>query len=59
MGTGSDKKGQEKNEYVRRTVKIVKLGNKLQNTRLRWYGHLKRREEYYVGKKDDGDGGAR
>ena len=40
MGTGSDKK---RNEYVRGTAKIEKLGDKLRNARLRWYGHVKRR----------------
>ena len=33
-----------RNEYVRGTAKIAKLGDKLWNTRLRWYGHVKRRE---------------
>ena len=37
-------------EYVRGTAKIAKLGDKLRNARLRWYGHVKRREEGYVGK---------
>ena len=35
----------DKIEYVRRTAKIAKLGEKLRNVRLRWYGHVKRREE--------------
>ena len=47
MGTGSDKK---RNKYMRGTAKIAKLGDKLRNARLRWYGHVKRREEGYVGK---------
>ena len=38
-----------KNEYVRGTAKIAKLGDKLQNAQLCWYG--KRREEDYVGKR--------
>ena len=33
-----------RNEYVRGTVKITKLGDKLRNARLCWYGHVKRRE---------------
>ena len=40
-----------RNEYVRGTAKIAKLGDKLRNARLRWYGHVKRREEDYVGKR--------
>ena len=27
---------------MRGTAKIAKLGNKLRNARLRWYGHIKR-----------------
>ena len=48
-----------RNEYVRGNAKIAKLGDKLRNARLRWYGDVKRREEDYMGKKDDRDGGAR
>ena len=38
------------NNYMRGTAKIAKLGDKLQNARLCWYGHVKRREDY-LGKK--------
>ena len=51
MGIGCYKKGQNKNEYVSRTAKVAKLGDKLRGTRLRWYGHMKMREEGYVGKR--------
>ena len=47
MGTRSDK---IRNEYVRGTAKIAKLGDKLWNAKLRWYGHIKRREDY-MGKR--------
>ena len=46
--TRKDKIG---NEYVRGTAKIAKLRDKLRNARLRWYGHVKRRQEGYVGKR--------
>ena len=36
---------------MRGTAKIAKLGDKLRNARLRWYGHVKRREEGCVGKR--------
>ena len=36
---------------MRGTAKIAKLGDKLRGTRLRWYRHVKRREEGYVGKR--------
>ena len=56
---GVTRKDKIRNEYVRGTAKIAKLGEKLRNVRLRWYGHVKRREEDYVGKRDDVDGSAR
>ena len=48
---GVTRKDKIRNEYVRGTAKIAKLGDKLWNTRLRWYRHVKRREEDYVGKR--------
>ena len=45
------RKDKIRNKYVRGTVKIVKLGDKLRNARLCWYGHMKRRKEGYVGKR--------
>ena len=51
MGTGSNKKGQDKKKYVRGTVKIAKLEDQLRNARLRWHGQVKRKEEGYLGKR--------
>ena len=51
MRTGATRKDKIRNEYVRGTAKIAKLGDKLWNARLRWYGHVKRREECYAGKR--------
>ena len=48
---GVTRKDKIRNEYVRGTAKIAKLGDKLRNARLRWYKHVKRREEDYVGKR--------
>ena len=48
---GVTRKDKIRNEYVRGTAKIAKLGDKLRNVRLCWYGHVKRREEGYVGKR--------
>ena len=48
---GVTRKGEIRNKYVRGTAKIAKLGDKLRNARLRWYGHVKRREEGYEGKR--------
>ena len=36
---------------IRGTTKIAMLGDKLWNARLRSYGHLKKREEGYMGKR--------
>ena len=44
------RKDKIKNEYVRGTTKIAKLGDKLRNASLRWYGRVKRREDH-VGKR--------
>ena len=48
---GVTRKDKIRNEYVRGAAKIAKLGDKIRNARLRWYGHVKRREEDYVGKR--------
>ena len=40
-----------RNEYIRGTAKITKLGEKIRGARLRWYGHVKRREAEYVGRR--------
>ena len=45
------RKDKIRNKHVTGTAKIAKLGDKLRNARLRWYGHMKRREESYVGKR--------
>ena len=42
---GVTRKDKIRNEYVRGTAKIAKLGDKFWNARLRWYEHVKRREE--------------
>ena len=47
---GVTRKNKIRNEYVRGTAKTAKLGDKLRNARLRWYGHVKRREEGFGGK---------
>ena len=47
---GVTRKDTIKNEFVRGTAKIAKLGNKLRNARLRWYSLVKRSEEGYVEK---------
>ena len=45
------RKNKIRNEYVRGSAKIAKLGDKIRNAGLRWYKHVKRREEGYVRKR--------
>ena len=40
---GETRKDKIRNEYLRGTAKIARLGDKLRNAKLRWYGHVKRR----------------
>ena len=40
-----------RNEYIRGTVKVERLGMKMRKGRLRWYGHVMRRDQEYVGRK--------
>ena len=39
------------NEYISGTVKVERLGMKMREDRLRWYGHVMRRDQDYVGRK--------
>ena len=44
LALGVTRKDKIRNEYLRGTAKIAKLGDKLRNARLRWYGPVKKRE---------------
>ena len=48
---GVTRKDKIRNEYIRGTVKIQRLGMKMREGRLRWYGHVMRRDKEYVGRK--------
>ena len=48
---GVTRKGQIRNEYIRGTVKVERLEMKMKEGRLRWYGHVMRRDQEYVGRK--------
>ncbi|KAI5738758.1 hypothetical protein M8J77_010857 [Diaphorina citri] len=40
-----------RNEIIRGKVKVLEISKKIQEKRLQWYGHIKRRDEEYVGNK--------
>ena len=55
FATGVTRKDKIGNEYIRVTVKVERLGMKMKEGRLRWYGHVMRRARL-CRKKDDGNG---
>ncbi|KAK3514499.1 hypothetical protein QTP70_018669 [Hemibagrus guttatus] len=40
-----------RNEYIRGTADVRHLGDKVRETRLRWFGHVQRRESEYIGRR--------
>ena len=48
---GVMRKDKIRNEYIRGTVKVKGLGMKMTESRLRWYGHVMREDQEYVGRK--------
>ena len=40
-----------RNETIRGTAEVGEISKKVQESRLKWYGHVLRREEEYVGKR--------
>ena len=45
------RKNKIRNEHIRSTAKVERLGMKMREGRLRWYGHVMRRDQEYVGRK--------
>ena len=45
------RKDKIRNEYIRGTVKVERLGMKMREGRLSWYGHVMRRDQEYIGRK--------
>ena len=48
---GVTKMDKIRNERIRGTVKVEKISKKIQERRLQWYGHVRRREDGYVGRR--------
>ena len=48
---GVMRKDKIRNKYIKGTVKIERLGMKMREGRLRWYGPVMRRGQEYVGRK--------
>ena len=49
-----------RNEYIRGTAQVGKFGEKTREARLRWYEHLRRKDDGYINwEKDAEDGVAR
>ena len=48
---GVTRKDKIRNEYIRSTVKVERLGMKMREGKLRWYGHVMRRDKEYVGRR--------
>ena len=40
-----------RNEYVRGTAQVGKFGERTREARLRWYGHLRRKDDGYIGRR--------
>ena len=48
---GMTRKDKIRNEHIRSTVKVERLGMKMREGRVRRYGHVMRRDQEYVGRK--------
>ena len=49
--SGVTKLDKIRNERIRGTQKVGEISKKVQESRLKWYGHVLRREYEYVGKR--------
>ncbi len=49
--SGVTKLDRIRNEIIRWTTKVGELSKKVQESMLKWYGHVLRREDEYVGKR--------
>ena len=49
--SGVTKLDRIRNERIRGTTRVGEISKKVQESRLKWYGHVLRREDEYVGKR--------
>ena len=49
--SGVTKMDRIRNERIRGTTKVGEISEKVQESRLKWYGHVSRRQDEYVGKR--------
>ena len=47
----SDKNGQNQEWYIRGTAQVGRFGEKTREARLRWYGHVLRKYDGYIGRR--------
>ena len=40
-----------RNEYIRGTAQVGWFGEKTREARLRWYGHVLRKDDWYIGRR--------
>ena len=45
------RKDKIRNEHIKSTVQVEQLGMKMREGKLRWYGHVMRKDQEYVGRK--------
>ena len=50
--SGVTKLDRIRNERIRGTTKVGEISKKVQESRLKWYGQVLRREDEYVGKRE-------
>ena len=48
---GVTRKDKIRIDFIRSTVKLEQLGMKMRKGRLRWYGHVMKRDQEYVGRR--------
>ena len=40
-----------RNEYIRGTAQVGRFGEKTREARLRWFGHVRRKDDGYIGRR--------